>query len=262
MTRTSAADILCIGAQRAMTSWLHQCISAHPRTWAFPDFQPVTSTAKEAHYWDWNHKRGADWYRVLMRPLDESLKSLDFTPEYAFLTDRQIEECHALSPGARIIYILRDPLARAVSAIRMHTVWSSKHAAADAVSLTLDQSFLDKCRNARLSDHANYAGNLRRWRRRYPDLLVVNFEELRANPLAGLRRVLGHCGLDWSALDDAARATITERAQRRVWATPAYALDADCLHFLHGATWLQREATRAEAGLVFEEGDALLESIA
>jgi len=261
MNRENAADILCIGAQRAMTSWLHQALSAHPGTWAFPGFEPVTSTSKEAHYWDWNHKRGPDWYRVLMRPLDDSLKSLDFTPEYAFLDAGQIDECHALNPGARVIYILRDPLARAVSALRMHTLWASKNAPAGDVSLSWDRSFLERASHARLWDHGAYAANLRRWRRRYPDLLVLNFEELRSDPLAGLRRVLDHCGLDWDGLDDATRATLSERAQRRVWASPVYALAPDCLHFLHGTLWPMREALKADTGITFEEGDAILEAL-
>ncbi len=257
MTRDNAADILCIGAQRAMTSWLHQALRAHPGAVAFPDFDPVTSTSKEAHFWDWNHRRGADWYKILMRPLNEGLKSLDFTPEYAFLTDAQIAECKALNPNARVIYILRDPLARAVSAVRMHTVWASKNAAADAVQIQYGAAFLDRCRHARLLDHGAYAANLRRWRRQYPDLLVLAYDDLRADPLTGLRRVLAYCGLDWDGLADAARAALQDRAQRRVWATPAYPLDADCLHFLHGALWREREAIRAEAGLTFTEGDAL-----
>lgn len=260
MSRENAADILCIGAQRAMTSWLHQALTAHPGTAAFPDFGPVTSTSKEAHYWDWNHKRGPDWYRVLMRPLDDSRQSLDFTPEYAFLNDPQIAECHALNPGAKVIYILRDPLARAVSAIRMHTVWATKHAPADKAPLTYDQTFLNRCRNARLWDHGAYAANLHRWRRRYPDLLVLNFEDLRADPLAGLQRVLAHCGLDWAGLDAPTRATLTERAARHVWATPAYPLDADCVHFLHGALWPQHAALKAETGFEFTEGAAILEA--
>lgn len=262
MSRENAADILGIGAQRAMTSWLHQALSAHPGTWAFPDFHPVTSSTKEAHYWDWNHKRGPDWYKVLMRPLDERLKSLDVTPEYAFLADRQIEECKALNPGARVIYILRDPLARAVSGIRMHTLWASKNAPAEEVSLEMDQAFLDRCERARIWDHGACAANIKRWRRRYPDLLVLNYEELRADTLAGFRKILTHCGLDWQGLDEAVRDNLTERARRHVWATPRYALSPDCLHFLAGAMWPLREALTKETGITFEEGDALLEGLA
>ncbi|MBN8293827.1 sulfotransferase [Rhodobacter sp. NTK016B] len=260
MTRENVADILCIGAQRAMTTWLHQCLSAHPGTWAFPNFQPVTAHTKEAHYWDWNHHRGPDWYRVTMRPLDERLKSLDFTPEYAFLNEAQLTECQRLNPGARVIYILRDPLARAVSGVRMHTVWASKHAAAEDVRLEYDTHFLTRCKNARLWEHGAYARNLARWRRYYPDMLVLNYEDLRADPLAGLRRVLDHCGLAWDALSQATRETLTDRAGRRVWSTPAYTLSPDCLNFLHGAMWPLRDALKQETGITFTEGGALLEA--
>ncbi len=64
--RENVTDILCIGAQKASTSWLHHVINAHQRTYAFPNSEPVTSTDKEAHFWDWNHHRGLDWYRNLM----------------------------------------------------------------------------------------------------------------------------------------------------------------------------------------------------
>ncbi|MCB1344206.1 MAG: sulfotransferase [Rhodobacter sp.] len=261
MTRSSAADILCIGAQRAMTSWLHHGFSSHPGVWAFPNFEPLTSTSKEAHYWDWNRKRGPDWYRVLMRPLDDGLASLDFTPEYAFLDAAQIAECKALNPTARVIYILRDPLARALSAIRMRTVWATKNAPAETVHLRFDHEFRERCRHANLIDHGAYAANIRRWRQRYPDLLVLNFEDLRADPRAGLRRALDHCGLTADSLDADRNAQIDERADRRIWVTPSYGFDADCVEFLHGMLWPEYEATQAETGLTFTEGAAILEAL-
>lgn len=261
MTRENAADILCIGAQRSMTSWLHQALAPHPETWAFPPFDPVTSSNKEAHYWDWNHRRGPDWYRVLMRPLDERLKSLDVTPEYAFLTREQIDECKALNPTARVIYILRDPLARSLSALRMHTLWASGHASESEVQLHYDKGFLAKAHNAKLVEHADYARNLRRWRRAYPDLLVLNYEDLARDPLAGYRRILDHCGLAWDNLDEQTREHLSERARRHVWATPRYAINADGLHFLDGVTAPLRRSLEEETGLTFTEGAALMDGL-
>ena len=257
MSRETVTDILCIGAQRAMTSWLHQVLTAHPGVAPFANFDPVTSTNKEAHYWDWNHRRGADWYRTLMRPLKDGVKSLDFTPEYAFLDEGQIAECKALSPGARVIYLLRDPLARAVSAIRMRTVWASNNAPADAVTLSLDHDFLERCRNAALHSHGAYAANLRRWRARYPDILVLNIEAVQADPMAALTRIFEHCALPAPDAETAER--LGQRAANHIWVTPKYRLNADCLHFLHGLTWLEREAIAAE-GFTFTEGAALLDS--
>ncbi|GAB4260691.1 MAG: hypothetical protein Kow0013_04460 [Pararhodobacter sp.] len=259
MTRENVADILCIGAQRTMTSWLHQLLSAHPGTWAFPNFEPLTSTNKEAHFWDRNRHRGADWYRVLMRPLDDGLKSLDCTPEYAFLSRAQIAECKALSPGATVIYLLRDPLARAISAIRMHTMWATGNAAPDAHRITFDDAFRERCKHARLWQHGDYAANVARWREQYPDMLVLNYEEVAADPVAAAHRIAAACGLKAPEGDDLI--TFETRAARTVWQAPRYPLDPACIQFLHGALWPQREACANDLGLTFAEGDRILEDI-
>jgi hypothetical protein len=242
-----------------MTSWLHQVLAAHPGTWAFPNFEPVTSTSKEAHYWDWNHRRGPDWYRVLTRPLDDTLKSLDFTPEYAFLDGGQIDECKALNPEATVIYLLRDPLARAISAIRMHTMWATKNAAPEDHRIAFDRHFRERCSNARLWKHGDYAANADRWRKRYPNLVILNYEDLAADPVAGADRIVAAC--DLPSLIGPARDLFEARARRMIWQTPRYALDDDCIHFLHGALWPQRQACAEALGLTFTEGDRILEGL-
>ena len=258
--RANVADVICIGAQRAMTSWLHLTLSAHPLLWAFPDFDPVTSTRKEAHFWDWNHHRGPDWYRVLMTPLDDAARlSMDFTPEYAFLSEAQIAECKALNPTARVIYILRDPLARAVSALRMQAMWQSDNAAPGDLVIDLDEQFFTLVNRARLQEHADYAENHRRWVRHYPDLLVLDHESLRADPLAGAVRVLAHLGLSCNDMQEGARDEFDKRAAQRVWQTPRYRFTKDALHFLHGAHWREREAAEAHFELRFDEWREIFE---
>lgn len=256
MSRANIADILCIGCQKGSTSWLHSVLNTHPRTHSFPDSEPVTSTDKEAHFWDWNHHRGTDWYRALLTPPDASMLTMDFTPEYAFLSDDQIAECKALNPTAQVIYILRDPLARAVSTIRMYMLWVLGKA--HTAPLHLDATFYGFVREARLDRHGDYRRNLRAWKRHYPEMLVLNYEEFHTNRAASVDGILRALGLDPAEIDGDRRAAFQALMGGRVWASEPFALDPQVLMFLHGLTWRFREEAAADLGLVFTEGERLL----
>lgn len=257
--RANTADIIGIGAQRAMTCWLHQILTAHPGTWAFPNCDPLTSTDKEAQFWTRNRHRGIDWYRVLMTPPERRERlSLDITPDYALMSEDQIAECKALSPTARVILILRDPLARSLSGLRMHTMWDSNNAPPDRLRLELNPELEARAARARLWDRARGAQHLRRWRAAWPDLMVLNYEDLAADPLEGARAILAACGLDPDAPGPEDRERFRARARSRPWVAPRYPASPDLIHWLHGATWADRQAIEAETGFRFREADGLL----
>jgi hypothetical protein len=257
--RNNTADVLVIGAQRAMTTWAHRLATLHPDAWAFPDFSPLTSWGKEAQFWSRNRARGPDWYRVLMTPPERRDRlSLDFSPDYALLNSAQIAECKALSPTARVVYILRDPLARALSALRMHTMWERDNAPAAAITLNHGPEVEARAARARLWDHADYAGNAARWRAAYPDMVVLNAEDLAADPVAGAARFLAAMGLDPARLAPEGRARLETRAQERVWHATAYGATSGLLAWLHGATWTARQDAQKVFGFQFNEFEEIL----
>ncbi|GAB4260697.1 MAG: hypothetical protein Kow0013_04470 [Pararhodobacter sp.] len=255
--RENITDILCIGCQKGSTSWLHSVLMTHPGVHAFPDMSPVTSTNKEAHFWDWNHHRGIDWYRDLMRSQDPSKLTMDFTPEYALLQDSQIAECKALNPTARVIYIVRDPLARAVSAIRMHMLWrlGKDH----DEPLRLDEQLYFFARNARLTLHGDYVRAINAWRRHYPDLIVLNYEEFHTDRAGSVTRIFDMLGLDMGRIEGRGRTDFDRLMKGRVWASEQFAIDRAALMFLHGLTWPFRKAAEEQLGMRFAEGERLLQ---
>jgi len=255
--RANIADILCIGCQKGSTSWLHSVLNCHPRTHAFPDSEPVTSTNKEAHYWDWNQSRGAEWYRTLLMPPKADQLAMDFTPEYACLSDAQIDDCKALNPTAQVFYILRDPLARAVSAIRMHMLW---HLGKDHKQpLKLDARFHELAKNARLADHGNYRRNVTAWRARYPDMILLNYEDFHTNRAASVEAVFKALALDRSEIGADKTKRLDMLMTSRVWASEQFEMDRAVLMFLHGLTWQSRQQTASELDMRFTEGDRMLE---
>ncbi len=256
--RENVTDILCIGAQKASTSWLHNVLNAHPRTYAFPNSAPITSTNKEAHFWDWNHKRGIEWYRALMTPPESERLSMDFTPEYALMSDAQIRECKEINPTARVIYVLRDPLARAISALRMHTLWQNRDAKPEEVEIVLDEQFFELLKKARIAENTSYFANYERWARHYDDILLLNYEDIRANPTDVIDRLFDHCGLSLGEMPPDARDEFHKRMNRRVWASVRYPVRSDVAHFLYGLLWPKRVAAERFFKVSFREYQEIL----
>jgi len=100
-------------------------------------------------------------------------------PESAFLQERHIAGCKRLNPTAKVFYILRDPLARAGSAFRMHMLW---HFGADAeIRLDLAKMVPEFLPHTQLDECGLFVRNAEAWRRHYPDILILNYEELHAD---------------------------------------------------------------------------------
>jgi Sulfotransferase family len=154
---TDAPDFICVGVQKAGTTWLDQMLRAHPRIWLPP--------VKELHYFDdvyikhfrgWipRHRRvhalGAieqqvseglkadfkliktaahialntptdDWYKAIFTMAPAGVVKGEMTPAYSLLPKDGIDHILRLNPSVKIILLLRDPVERAWSQIRMIT---------------------------------------------------------------------------------------------------------------------------------------------
>jgi Sulfotransferase domain len=108
-------SVLIIGAQRAGTTSLFYALARHPDV-----ARPVR---KEIHFFDADFWRGVDWYRSFF-PLAAWQKlserrgrdsvAIDATPNYLF-HPAVPERAAAVLPDARLLVVLRDPIARAHS---------------------------------------------------------------------------------------------------------------------------------------------------
>jgi hypothetical protein len=146
---------VCVGAQKASTTWLTSALSQHPDIFTTP--------VKEIHYFDhvrgisphlsdrkrrqrfrkylqrlvfdWprlaGHRRQWDWYRAYMQsPIDDAWYERLFshrggarlageaTPEYAILGEEGFRHIKRLAPDAKAIFVMRNPLEQAWSQFR------------------------------------------------------------------------------------------------------------------------------------------------
>jgi hypothetical protein len=107
-------DLLVIGTQRGGTSSLYKYLGQHPSV--------SPSIRKETEYFSSKYDRGEDWYRAHF-PLRREKSSLnggsrvmafEADPDY-LLDPRAAQRAAKLVPEAKIVVLLRDPVARAIS---------------------------------------------------------------------------------------------------------------------------------------------------
>lgn len=254
--KENLADIMCIGAQKASTSWLHHVINVHPKIQPF-ERQEHTSTNKEAHFWDWNYHRGIEWYKELMEVKKGKL-SIDFTPEYALIDEDRLSECKKYNPSSKVIYILREPVCRAISALRMFILRDK----GEDVNFRLeyDDYFLDAVKRSRIARHSEYYKNFTNWKHHYDGMLVINYEDIRNNNTAVVDSVFDYLELDMKDMGALAKEEFSKRMQKKVWKSKEFEVSRDCIMFLEGMLSRKRDYFESAFEFEFEEHKKLLES--
>jgi Sulfotransferase family len=206
-------DFICIGAQKAGTTWLFSNLKAHPGIW-FPPF-------KEVHYFDQVHlefkiklpirqaktklkalrmrprpqkKNIAYLRRIIRGPLDDrwysrlysrggARKRGDITPSYCIIGEAGINHVKTICPEARIIYLIRDPFDRMVSSMRM----SAAMGVTDFEQLLKSELFVSR---------GDYAAHIPAWERVFGNQIkYVPFGAIRENPLETLQAIEDFIGV-------------------------------------------------------------------
>jgi len=190
MPNATAADadrlptFLIIGAAKCGTTSLHRYLDLHPEI--------GMSRVKEPHFFNgrapW--ERGAEWYASLFDPgfaqRGESSVGYSAHPH----TPGVPERIASVIPDARLLYLVRDPLARLVSD-HVHRVSDGRE------TRSLDEAVLDMA-GTRLADRGRYFFQLERYLERFDParILVIPSERLRRERRATLARVFRFLGVD------------------------------------------------------------------
>ncbi|CAN5743597.1 hypothetical protein BH20ACT2_BH20ACT2_10070 [soil metagenome] len=209
-------DFLVIGAQRSGTSSLYKYLGAHPEI--------APSLRKEVGYFTRSYGEDPDWYRahfplaarrlLAARLARRKLLSFEATPDYLF-DPRAAGRAHQLVPAAKLIVLLREPVARAFShhqhMTRLGFETLSFEAAIDReperLAADLAAMAADPLHDPRhylwfsYASRGRYAEQLERWFARYgrERCLVIESEDLYADPDRTFQQILAFLGVArWS----------------------------------------------------------------
>ena len=213
-------DFLCVGTQRAGTTWLSVALGQHPGAW-MPPFKELSYWSPEStslpvqiermfaefhtqvslrrvhlpmlRWWGTlalSEVRDRAWYRSLFAPAGARITG-DVTPQYALLDDAQVSRVAAALPDAKVLLLLRHPVERAWSQLRLEQRLGR-------IDLSVSRSALEMGVVPRIVHGFSEQGQLyARWRKAVGDarLCVVFFDEISAAPDRAFVRVCDHLGL-------------------------------------------------------------------
>ncbi|WP_143741902.1 sulfotransferase domain-containing protein [Thiorhodovibrio frisius] len=242
---------LCIGAQKAGTSWLYKQLKQHPEIWMPP--------VKELHYFDhlfckgnrswttghirravfgslkWHVNHGIEpdfdyirylsglasgemfteqWYRTAFdRPGAKGKVIGDITPEYCTLP---LDGVHyvkqLLGDNVRIIYIIRDPYERALSQLRMNV---ERRGIGESSSI---DEWLAAADFDAIENRGNYAEYIPRWKSVFASgqVKIMPFDLIKADPCHFLRELERFLELEISHEYDSAKEPVHQTKKYKI----------------------------------------------
>ena len=218
-------DFLCIGAQKGGTSWLYMNLDRHPDVWLAPvkELHYLDQLyAKREGEEEWRQRGQRALARLArLRPAradgsDEAVGALfatatvsdewygsifalapsgsicgEMTPSYALLPDDGIRHLVALNPDAKILFLVRDPIERALADMRMLLNRRDRHPRGQTPPHRDDEVDSEVLKLSR------YSETLRRYRRHIDEraIWIGDFDRLAGDAQALLRDVCTFLGV-------------------------------------------------------------------
>lgn len=177
-------NFIVIGAGKAGTTSLWGYLRDHP--------QVFVSDPKELNFFTTEHnwKRGLEWYESHFENVGDAVAIGEVTgsytnwPNFYGVPERMFD----ILPDARLVYVIRHPVERIVSAFKYMTLRGDENMPMDEAIRT----------NPMYLSVSSYATQIEQYLKFYPaeNLHIILSEEMRDNRLVTLKRVFEFLGVD------------------------------------------------------------------
>ncbi|KAA1427494.1 sulfotransferase family protein [Nocardioides antri] len=186
-------NLVVIGAAKAGSTSLHNYLDLHPEISMSHDKEVRYFTDPDCLSWVGRYQ---SYFPAGTRYRGESTPQYTKFPLYPGVVDRMAD----LTPDARLVYLVRDPVERAIAEYVEEVTWG-------VIGASIDEELrdADAVHNVLVAP-SRYATQLREFHRRFDpsQILVVDLAELAEHPAVVVARVFDFLGLERIDLDDEA----------------------------------------------------------
>lgn len=230
-------SFLCIGSQKSGTSWLYQQLRWHPEIWMPPikelHYFDHVYCPENRSWTTWHIQQSARkilqdylgqaktvdfayvryiatlaaqplfteaWYRRAFHRKAAQGKVLgDITPEYCAIGDDGIAYVKSLLGDVKLMWLIRDPVQRALSQLRMNI---ERRGLAGQMT---DAKWLELAKAPEIVGRGDYVDYIPRWERQFSrdGILFLPFGHIATEPLKVLQAVETYLGVQaWSGYSE------------------------------------------------------------
>lgn len=176
-------DFIGIGAQKAGTSWLHANLMVHQQV-----FMPKE---KELHYFDRDFEKPLSFYSSYFEKAEHMIKG-EITPAYSTLPEFVIQQIHSHMPELKILFIMRNPVDRAWSKLKMALI--NRNIEIETLSENL---MLQVLKDPLVTEKGKYSLIIRQWEKFFAkNMKILFFESIINSPQELLTETFSFLGLD------------------------------------------------------------------
>ncbi|WP_417742487.1 sulfotransferase family protein [Salipiger sp.] len=183
-------DFIIIGAMKCGTTTLYRYLALHPEIDMSRDKETDFFVAEK------NWGKGLGWYSNQFSHADrvrgEASPNYTKCRDFPGVAQRISETC----PRVKLIYIVREPVARAESQFRHSFIMEGQEGDL--------QGFEGSRQYAHILDSSHYARQIEEYLRFFPKeaFLFLDFDELRRDPQAVMNKVTDHVGVSRMEIED------------------------------------------------------------
>lgn len=229
MNNNLKPKFICIGAQKAGTTWLHRNLNQHPQVWLHP--------AKEIHYFDelflkekfiqkdrlillknlldnqvessnvnyeklklfsefaLSHPKDDEWYLSLFQNMDKDCIAGDITPSYSALPEVGVQHMQQLLGNeVKILYIMRNPIKRVWSQL----VMNKRQEIQNNQEVTTEE-WLRLINSQSTKNRSDYKKTIEIYEKYFSSeqILYLFYDDICLNPMTFLKTVCHYLDIDY-----------------------------------------------------------------